>query len=185
MPILGKETDIFPPDLLDRSDWDQGRWWVLHTLPRREKDLARRLEKARVSFFSPTIAREQRSPSGRIRTSYALLFPSYVFVFGSEQDRAAALVTNCVANCLHVPDQSRLITDLLQIQKVISAGVDLTPEGQLETGDVVRVKSGPMLGVIGTVVERRGNKRLLVQINFLQKGASVELHDIDLEPYSP
>ena len=185
MPILGKETDIFPPELLDRSDWDQGRWWVLHTLPRREKDLARRLEKCGVSFFSPTIAREQRSPAGRLRTTFALLFPSYVFIYGSEQDRATAVTTNCVANCLHVPNQPQLITDLRQIRQVITAGVDLTPEGQLEAGDVVRVKSGPMLGVIGTVVERRGNKRLLVHINFIQQGASVEIHDIDLEPYTP
>ena len=66
----------------------------------------------------------------------------------------------------------------------LEAGIDLTPEGQLQPGDTVRVKSGPMEGVIGTVVERRGKKRLIVEINFIQRGASVELRDLDVEPYT-
>ncbi len=185
MPILGKETDIYPADLLDRESWHAGQWWVLHTLPRREKDLVRRLEKQQVAFFLPTISRPYRSPAGRQRVSHALLFPSYVFVFGGEHDRATALSTNCVANCLDVPAQSQLLADLRQIRLVIAAGVDLTPEGRLEPGNCVRVKQGPMQGVIGTVVERRNGKRLLVHINFLQQGASVELKDFDVEPYTP
>jgi transcription antitermination factor NusG len=108
-----------------------------------------------------------------------------VFVHGSPQDRVTALTTNCVANCLEVPKQAQFLAELRQIQRVITAGVDLTPEGQIEPGDVVRVKSGPMLGVIGTVIERRGQKRLLVQVNFLQQGASVELRDLDVETYTP
>lgn len=182
MPMLGKEPDLFPPDLLSQEV--AGDWWALHTLPRREKDLMRRLKKKHISYYSPVVSREYRSPAGRLRTSHLLLFPGYVFLHGTAEDRVAALTTNCVANCLNIVDRASFLSELRQIQQVVASGIDLTPEGQIEPGDAVRVKSGPMTGVIGTVVERRGQKRLLVQINFIQQGASMELKDIDVEPYT-
>jgi len=44
------------------------------------------------------------------------------------------------------------------------------------------VKAGPFAGLEGTVVVRRGETRLLVAVNFLQQGASVEIDDFVLEP---
>ena len=49
-------------------------------------------------------------------------------------------------------------------------------------GDRVRVRRGPLAGVEGTVLTRRGRKRLLVSVDFLQQGASVEIEDFLLEP---
>ncbi|MCA9080554.1 MAG: hypothetical protein KDA58_08340 [Planctomycetaceae bacterium] len=185
MPILGKETDLYPADLLDQEHSGAGDWWVMYTMARREKDLMRRLEKARIGFYAPVIARQYRSPAGRLRTSYNLLFANYVFVFGTADDRQTALSTNCISRTLDVPEPQQLVHDLRQIRQVISAGVDLTPEGQLSPGDPVRVRSGPMAGVVGTIVERRGQKRLLIAVDFMQQGASTEVRDLDVEPYTP
>ena len=49
-------------------------------------------------------------------------------------------------------------------------------------GNRVRVRRGPLAGLEGAVLVRRGQTRLLVQVNFLQKGASVEIDDFLLEP---
>lgn len=185
MPILGSEPTVYPPQLLHSSEGSGGHWWVLHTLPRQEKELARRLLKQQIGFYSPTIPRIHRSPAGRLRTTHTLLFPSYVFLHGDETARLAALSTRCVANCLEVVRQDAFLRELRQVQQVIEAGIDLTPEGQLAPGDPVRIKSGPMQGIIGTVIERRGQKRLLVEVNFIQQGASMEIQDLDLEPYTP
>lgn len=185
MPILGSEPTVYPPHLLHSSEGQTGRWWVLHTLPRQEKELARRLHKLQIGFYCPTIARKHRSPAGRLRTTHALLFPSYVFLHGDETARLSALATRCVANCLEVVRQDTFLRELQQVQRLIEAGIDLTPEGQLAPGDSVRIKSGPMQGIIGTVIERRGQKRLLVEVNFIQQGASMEIQDLDLEPYTP
>jgi transcription antitermination factor NusG len=45
----------------------------------------------------------------------------------------------------------------------------------------VRVKSGPLRGVEGMVVKRRGEQRLVVAVRFLNQGASIELEDVDVE----
>jgi transcriptional antiterminator RfaH len=45
------------------------------------------------------------------------------------------------------------------------------------------VRQGPFAGLEGTVTKRRGETRLLVSINFLQQGASVEIDDFMLDAF--
>jgi len=183
MPILKRENDLFPSDLLDQDGplSGSGQWWALYTRSRREKDLMRRLTAMEIAFYSPVVEQQHRSPNGRLRTSYLPLFSNYVFLWGDETDRHAALTTGCVSRDIEVLDAEGLIRDLRQIRELIELGTDLTPESQIETGTKVRVKSGMLAGRVGTVIERRGQQRLLVAVDFLQQGASVELTSCDLE----
>lgn len=184
MPILARECDLYPENLLDESHnliGDDRGWWALYTLSRREKELMRRLRALEIPFYGPIIERRTRSPAGRIQTAFVPLFPNYVFIFGDRATRYDALRTNCVARDLQVVDAERFVSDLRQIRKLIQTGLPLTPEAQLESGVPVRVKSGPLSGHRGTVIRRRGECRLLVSVQFLQQGASLEVDDCDLE----
>lgn len=183
MPILPPEADIFPEDLLEGGQGSSvdGPWWVLYTLPRREKDLVRRLRQERIHHYCPLVKKRNRSPSGRVRYSHIPLFPGYVFLAGGEEDRYRAMTTNCVSRCLDVTDVGELAHDLRQIRQLIQSGAPLTPEARLQPGMAIRVRSGPLAGLEGTVVRRRGADRLLVAVRFLQQGASVELDDCSVE----
>ncbi|HEX3999261.1 MAG TPA: transcription termination/antitermination NusG family protein [Pirellulales bacterium] len=184
MPILARESDIFPEHLLDPADDGPAKsapWWALYTLPRREKELMRRLRTWEVPFYSPIIETRRQSPQGRIRKSYVPLFGSYVFLCGGEEQRYRALTTNCVSRCLTVPDSDLLIADLRQIRRLIQADVPLTPESRIQAGTPVRVRSGSLMGVEGVVVRRQNKARLLVAVRFLQKGASLLLDDFQVE----
>jgi transcription antitermination factor NusG len=183
MPILPHEPDIWPESLFQQEAVVQGTgtWWALYTLPRREKDLMRRLLRMEVPFYSPMVKRRSHSPSGRARTSYVPLFPGYVFLFGSEEQRYKSLTTNCVSRCLEVSDGRQLAADLEQIHKLIVADAPLTPEARIEAGMRIRVRSGPFAGLEGMVIKRRGMQRLLVVVHFLQQGASVQLEDYQVE----
>lgn len=180
MPILPAEPDIFPADLLDRPV-EGTSWWVLYTMARREKELMRRLTAAHVSFYSPLVKKRSRSPGGRTRTSYVPLFPGYVFLQGDDAERRVALTTSCVSQCIPVVDVARLVGDLRQIRQLIEADVPLTPEERLEAGQRVRVRGGSLAGLEGTIVKRHGQQRLLVAVEFLQRGASVQLEDFAVE----
>ena len=83
---------------------------------------------------------------------------------------------------IDVPDPDCLVDDLQRLHRLILADAPLTIESRLTAGDQVRVRSGVFQGIDGRVLERRGKARLLVAIDFLQKGASVELDDCILEP---
>ena len=185
MPILPPEPDLFPNNLLD--DWpvesdEQSKWWALYTLARREKDLMRRLKAMNVGFYGPMCPRKNRSPSGRVRVSHVPLFSGYVFLCGSDEDRIKALTTNCISRTLSVNNASAFVSDLRNIRKLIESDAPLTPESRLEPGARVRVRNGPLQGVEGTVIQRRGKERLLVAVKFLQQGASVALEDFRVEP---
>jgi transcriptional antiterminator RfaH len=110
------------------------------------------------------------------------LFPGYVFLYGSDDERIVSLTTNHISRVLDVPDPKGLRADLRQLRQLIEAKEPLTQESRLAPGDRVRVRSGPMEGIEGTVLDRRGRARLVVAINFLQQGASVEIEDFMLEP---
>lgn len=185
MPILAREPACFPEDLFSIVQnqvrvADNG-WWLVYTRSRREKDLMRRLVAANVSFFCPLIGKRSRSPSGRVQESFVPLFPNYVFLFGSYEDRRTSLTTNCVSTIFPVDDQLRISDDLSRIYELIRTNALITPENRLEPGMTVRVKNGPLQGQEGTLLERRGRRRLLVAVNLLQRGASVELDDCDVE----
>lgn len=181
MPILHAEPDIFPANMLDSAAVDPQPWWVLYTMSRQEKQLCRLLLKQQIEFYCPTIAKRYRSPGGRVRVSHLPLFPNYVFLRGDEEQRYESVATGCVSRCLPVSDSATFLRDLQQIHQLITLGVPLTPEEKLQPGALVRVKSGPMLGLQGQVLERRGERRLLVSVNFIQRGASLELGDWELE----
>jgi transcriptional antiterminator RfaH len=183
MPILKEEPSIFPETLLDAA-WDDAagrRWLALYTKARQEKSLARELLKHQVPFYLPLVRKTSVS-RGRKRISLAPLFGGYVFLFGSEEERIKALTTNRISRVLKVEDPEQLLFDLRQLRQLIAAGAPLTVESRLKPGQQVRVRQGAFAGLEGTVLRRRGQARLLVSINFLQQGASVEIDDFMLDP---
>ncbi len=46
----------------------------------------------------------------------------------------------------------------------------------------MRIRQGALAGLEGTILERRGGRRLFVAVNLLQQGASIDLEDFRLEP---
>ena len=185
MPILKKEPDIYPVDLLENekllSDPDR-KWWCIYTLVRREKDLMRKLGSKSIPFYAPVIPKRYRSTAGRIRTSYIPLFANYVFMFGDESDRYEAMTTNCVAKYSIVKDPEQLVKDLQQIRTIINADVPLTPEANLSGGDPCRIKSGPFRDYEGIVIRRGGKTCFLVSVRLLEQSVSMEIDEGLLEP---
>lgn len=189
MPILPKQQDIYPNDLLDVVEGGTGReppvaggrWVAFYTLSRREKDLMRKLQAAGVPFYAPMVRRRLHSPGGRVRASYVPLFPGYVFSLVDDEQRRAALATNTVARWIPIVDERMLVDDLRAIKRLIDTEKPLTPEARIEPGQSVRVRTGALRGLEGTVVKRRGAERLVVAVRFLNQGASIELEDVDLE----
>ena len=184
MPILGRENDKYPSDLLedDTTLTDLSRqWWCVYTKSRREKDLMRKLTSHGISHYGPVVPKRYRSPNGRLRTSFVPLFANYIFMFGDEEDRQQAMNSNCISKCNLIEDRETLVSDLRQILQVLEAGVAVTPEAKLSAGRRVRVRTGPFAGYEGNVIRREGKTRLLLSIQYLAKGVSMEMDEGVLE----
>jgi transcriptional antiterminator RfaH len=182
MPLLPAEPSYFPAALFDaESDSvSAGRtWWVLHTKPRQEKSLARRLTATGTPFYLPTIVRRNRIRN-RVLCSHVPLFPGYVFLLADGAERLRCLETNCVVRSLPVPDQEGLWHDLAQVERLIASGEPIDPETRLAPGSVVEIRTGPLAGLKGRILREASGHRFVVQVDFIQRGASVLLDDVVL-----
>src|SRR5262249_47605152 len=156
MPLLPLEPFVFPDDLLTGSADAAGpdtSWWVLHTRPRAEKSLARKLRTSRTEFFLPLYRKQWRS-QGRLLSSHPPPFPGYVFLRGDGEARLKALQTSLVANVLPVPDGDPLGTDLARVYRVMLGEAPLVPEDRLPPGALVELVAGPLEGLVGKVLRR-------------------------------
>lgn len=184
MPIINPQFDIYPECLLDEG-YTQGapnrNWWCIYTRSRHEKKLSRHLTSLCIPHYCPLVVKRYRSPNGRIRNVSMPLFPNYIFLFGSDEERYQALTTNAVSRISLVEYVDELVADLRQIQMAIRANVPLTPEARMVAGQSVRVRSGPFRGYDGVVIRREGKTRLLLAVRFLEQGASMEIDEGLLE----
>jgi transcriptional antiterminator RfaH len=183
MPILQDEVTVFPSELLDGELADRMsvcKWRLLYTKPRHEKSVARDLLAQDVSFYLP-LQRKTNYYRGRRITSLLPVFPSYIFAFTTDMECDVAWKTNHVVNIIDVYDGDRLRRELCQVRRLIESDVPITIEHRMVPGQRVRVRLGPLAGLEGTVLVRRGETRLLVSIDFLQQGASVQIDDFMLD----
>lgn len=183
MPILAEEPSLFPDTLLDDvpPEPSDRLWWALYTKARQEKAVSRQMLALEIPFYLPLLKKPLFRRARRF-LAYVPLFPGYVFLYGSEAERLRALATNRIVQAIRAPDPDRLHLELQQLRRLIASGAPLTVESRLAAGDRVRVRSGPLMGIEGSVLKRRDTTRLLVAVNFLQQGASVQIDDFLLEP---
>jgi transcription antitermination factor NusG len=194
MPILPPEPNFYPDNLFvgfesavvcptaDLEPPPSGYvWWVLHTLPRQEKSLARQLLDGRTPFYLPLTA-HRGVVRGRVIESQLPLFPGYVFLLGGPERRLAALATKRVVRAISVPDGAALWRDLRQLNHLITSGLPVRPEEKLGPGSPVDIRSGPLAGLRGVVVRAASGRRFVVSVDFIGRGASVLLDDYMLIP---
>ncbi len=181
MPILAAEPAIFPAGLLDPSPTAAtGSWWVLHTRPRQEKALARQLRQREVGYYLPLWTKRTRI-RGKLVPAHLPLFPGYLFLFADTAQLMQALSTHRVARHLEVVDQARLWHDLRQLERLMASGMPITPERALVPGARVEIRSGPLAGLRGVIARSVSGQRFIVEVDFIQRGASVLLEDHVLE----
>lgn len=178
MPVLAAEPDVFPEALFaDGHVPCAGRCWrVMHTRPRQEKSLARQLYAGQVPFYLPLVRRRWRSHN-RTMTSFVPLFAGYIFLWAGRDEVRTALTTNRIVQSLEVPDQEGLWHDLRQIKRMIDSGSPVTPEGPLLPGTNVEIQSGPLAGLRGKIISTASGRRCVVQVDFIQRAAAVQLED--------
>ncbi|MEE2973231.1 MAG: transcription termination/antitermination NusG family protein [Planctomycetota bacterium] len=159
----------------------QRHWMVLHTKARQEKAVARHLAAAGVEHDLPLVERVTVT-RGRKHRSEVPLFTGYVFIKGEKQDAYDAISTRRVANFLHVADPERLEYELARVHAAIRSGLPVEEFPRLAIGQRARVTKGPLAGAEGVVIEEARRTCLILHVEILGRGASVEIEADLLEP---
>lgn len=181
MLSLSENPPIVTPEVHSLTQLD-GTWWIAYTRPRFEKAFARDMCRRQIGYFLPMY--ERTIFSGRRRRHLMqLLFPSYVFFCGTEEDRYLAMRTNRLCHIVNVVDQEHLIDELTSIELALSNKTVVSSYPRLAVGRRCRIVSGPMMNIEGVVVARNCTRaRMVIEVTMLTQGALVEIDADLLEP---
>lgn len=142
------------------------KWYPVCTLPRAEKKAHEALLQKGIQAYLPLI-RQQKQWSDRKKWINEPLIKSYLFVFIGEQEQADVLMTKGIARFIYFSNKiatipGRQIDDM----KLLLAGsfeLEITHE-DVQPGEKVVIKAGPLKGLIGEMIAYRSQKQLVVRL---------------------
>ncbi|MBX3441577.1 MAG: hypothetical protein KF774_04160 [Planctomyces sp.] len=174
MPVLDKEPSVWPADEPFEILLGDRTWLALHVRPRTEKTVARQLRSRNIPFFLPLHERWKTYQRRRV-ASYTPLFPGYVFTLADDETQSACSTVREVVTRLEPKDQAQLRSDLQRIHALLSAGTPVTREERLQPGMPARIVSGPLAGMNGRVVRNKNGTKFVLEVQFIQQAASIEV----------
>ncbi len=162
------------------DDIDKACWYVAYTQPRHEKAVDRHLKLRNLESYLP-LYREIRNWNGR-RTEVTLpLFPGYIFVRLPSGERTKVLEHPSVICFVNFGGRSaRLADEEIEVLRNSCGKRHAEPFPYLSAGKRVRIQDGPLAGLEGTVLRRKGRTRMIVSVDFLQRSIAVDLEPGDL-----
>jgi transcription antitermination factor NusG len=172
--------------LLSAQAWDQlaeRRWFAVFTVPQNEKSVVRHLGMREIESFLPAYE-TVRVWKNRQRVKTILpLFPTYLFVHIDARERARVLESPGV---LQIVGNGRVSipvadADIETLRASVTARL-IEPYLDLVIGEKVRVKSGVLQGVQGTLVRRSGGDRFVLSFETINQHAAIQVSAEDLEP---
>jgi transcription antitermination factor NusG len=110
-----------------------------------------------------------------------VLFPSYLFFSGGDNERITTLRTNRVVQVIRVVDQERLRNELQNVRLACSGERPVALYPGLKVGQRCRVISGSLRGLEGVVLRRRSICRVYLGVDVLGQSAQLEIDPSLLE----
>jgi transcription termination/antitermination protein NusG len=161
-------------------------WYAAYVRSRHEFRVHEQLTGAGIETFLPAITRLSRWKDRKKLVTFPL-FPGYLFVHICNRKDAflPILKTPGVVKFLSSrpgPPDPVPESQIASLKNLVAAGKDIEPYPYLQEGRRVRIKWGPLAGVEGILVEKRGQQMLVLSIDILQQGASVRIDAADVEP---
>lgn len=165
---------------------DLPRWYAVYTWARHEKMVARHFEERGIAHFLPLYWSVRRWNKRVARVSLPL-FPGYIFVQTSWQDRYQALE---VPGVVHFIGAAKSPTEIPaeQVEVLRNAmlhGRRVEPHPYLAPGNRVLVASGPMAGVTGVIERTTSGCRIIISVDMIKRSVAVELDSAMVIAESP
>ncbi len=151
-------------------------WYALYVKSRFEKYVTTQLEAKGYETYLPTYICK-RKWSDRIKTLTLPLFPSYVFCRFDIHARLPVVIIPGVVTILGA-GKSPIPIDRLElsaVRQITESQLQAQPHRYLAVGEIVRVETGPLEGLVGIILRTKGSDRLVVSVSLLMRSVSVEI----------
>ena len=160
-------------------------WYALYTRSRFEKKLLSELTDRSIEVFLPM--REVLSRwKDRKKRIWVPLFPGYIFVHHIDTPANRFRVLNIPGavrfigtegRCEPVPEEQ-----LDAVRRFLETSISVDPYPYLRVGKRVEVIAGPLKGIQGILVKKKGRFRFVLQVDLIRQAVSVEIDASDVRP---
>jgi transcription antitermination factor NusG len=161
-------------------------WYAVMTRARHEKAVAHRLCDRGVTTFLPTVTEVHRW-NDRRKTVKLPLFSCYLFVklMPNNEDRQRVLQIDSVLGLVGdahglgtpIPDEQ---IDAVRI--LVKEQLPWYSHPFLKIGQRVRVCGGALDGLEGILQSRKGDRKLIISVDAMQRSLAVQIEGYDVEP---
>jgi transcription antitermination factor NusG len=169
------------PELL--GAYVEPSWYVAYTRANHEKRVAVQLEGRTVEHFLPFYKSVRQWKDRRVQLELPL-FPGYVFVRLPLRDRLRVVEIPGVVRFVGFDGHPAALSEqeIEALRESLARQLKLRPHPYLTVGRRVRIKSGPLSGLKGILVRKKGSFQVIVSIELIMRSvvAQVELSDLEL-----
>jgi transcription antitermination factor NusG len=186
-PLIKPSGRILAPDsvLAEPEKSADARWYALYTRSRFEKKLLTEIADRSIEVFLPM--REVLSRwKDRKKKIWLPLFPGYIFLHQ----------VNTAANryrVLNIPGAVRFVgheghadpipdEQIESVRRFLEASISVDPYPYIQIGRRVEIIAGPLKGIQGILVQKKGRFRFVLRVDLIRQAVSIEIDASDVRP---
>ena len=183
-PNADGEVNPVAPSILTSPE-ELPKWYALYTRSRFEKKLLCELSDRSIEVFLPM--REILSRwKDRKKRIWVPIFPGYIFIHhvDTPPNRFRILNVPGAVRFVGFNSQTAPIPDeqIEGVRRFLEAHLAVDPYPYIKVGKRVEVIAGPLRGIQGTLVQKKGRFRFVIQVDLIRQAVSVEIDASDVRP---
>ncbi|MFD2870927.1 UpxY family transcription antiterminator [Mucilaginibacter ximonensis] len=148
---------------------DANQWHPVYTHPRAEKKAYEALINKGITAYLP-LHKQLKQWSDRKKWVEEPLVKSYLFVFINEKQRTEVLMTKGISRFIYFSNKiATMPGKQIEDMKLLLASpyeLEIT-EKNLQAGEKILIKAGPLKGIAGEIISYRTQKQLVLKLEHL------------------
>lgn len=177
------DTAQCPPAQLLGAPASAARWFAVYTTSRHEKAVGRHFETRHIESFLPLYRVPRQWKNGCRVVVEQPLFPGYLFVCIERRHSVKVLQ---VPGVLSIVSTGREPASLPTSEiESLRAGLPLyncEPHSYLVVGEKVRIIAGSLAGMVGVLLRKKNNLRVVLTLDLIRQSVAVEVSIDEIEP---
>jgi transcriptional antiterminator RfaH len=165
------------------SDKSENNWYALYTRSRAEKKAFEQLKSVDIESYLP-LNKVLRQWSDRKKWVEVPLINSYIFVNLHPDHMRKVYQFPSIVAFVNDHGKPAIIPshqiDAMRrtIESKLSFSID---QNVLQKGKLIKITSGPLLGVEGEIIEVKGQKKLIIEISHIGFKLTINIENADFE----
>lgn len=158
-------------------------WYAAYTCANHERRVAEQFATREVEHFFPVYEAVHKWRDRRVRLQLPL-FPGYIFVRLALRDRLRALQVASVVKLVGFGNEPTALDEkeIEALRHGLQRSSCAQPHPYLVIGKRVRIGRGPLTGLEGILVRRKGKCRLVISIELIARSIAVDVDAADVLP---